>query len=50
MLVAGACLVLLPVMLLIRIVGKERPLDSDEVRWLRRVADRMHREDILPYD
>ena len=50
MVVAGVCLVLLPALFACFSTGKERPLDTDEVRWLRRLKDRIHHEEILPYD
>ncbi|HEY1339144.1 MAG TPA: hypothetical protein VGF59_16645 [Bryobacteraceae bacterium] len=49
MVIAGVCLVLLPALFAYYAAGKERPLDPDEVRWLRRLKDRIHQDEILPY-
>ncbi len=48
---AGGCLLLILLAMLLRPVqGGKRPLDSSELRRVRRFADRMRREEVLPYE
>ena len=47
----GASLLLVLLAMLLRPVrGGKRPLDSDEIRRVRRFADQMRREEALPYE
>jgi hypothetical protein len=48
---AGGCLLLVLLAMLLRPVkGGKRPLDSAEIRRVRRFADQMRREEALPYE
>jgi hypothetical protein len=49
-LVAGACLLLLLLALGFRSGSKQPPLDREAVRRIRRFADQMRREELLPYE
>ncbi len=48
--VIGAFLVLCLLALLLRAGGKKSPLDRDEILRVRRFADQIRREQVLPYE
>jgi len=50
MLPAGVCVFVMLVAACRRLWGKQPPLDSDEIRILRRLADRIRREQFSPFD
>jgi hypothetical protein len=50
MLVAIICAAILSLIALAWPHRKERPFDSNEIRWLKQVADKHQREDNLPFD
>ncbi|HLK48569.1 MAG TPA: hypothetical protein VKT49_10570 [Bryobacteraceae bacterium] len=50
MLILSGCLMVLAVAACLRIGAKEPPLDRDVVRRIRRFAERMRREELLPYE
>ncbi len=50
MILSGACLAILLCAIVHRFRGKQAPLDPDEIRILRRLADRIRSEQALPFD
>lgn len=50
MMVAVACVLFAVLAFLLRGTEQKPPLDRDEIRRVRRFADRIRREQALPYD
>jgi len=50
MIPAVVCVAVMLIAACRRIWGKQPPLDSDEIRILKRLADRIHSEQILPFE
>ena len=50
MLIVTTCLIVLAVAACCRVGAKDRPLDRDVVRRIRRCAEQARREELLPYE
>ena len=50
MLVASSCLVVVVLSVWIRLAAHKQPLDSNEVRRLRRFSEKLQREGSVPFD
>jgi hypothetical protein len=50
MIPAVVCVAVMLIAVCRRIWGKQPPLDGDEIRLLRRLADRIRSDQILPYE
>jgi hypothetical protein len=50
MLIAIICAAILSLIVVAWPHRRERPLDRDEIRWLKQAADKHQRENNLPFD
>ncbi len=50
MILALTCLLVLLATLCLGIHAKDRPLDSSEIRVLKRISDKLQREDSFPFN
>ncbi len=50
MIVAGFCFIICVLALCLRVGPRKQPLDNKEIRRVRSFADKMRREQALPYE
>jgi hypothetical protein len=50
MLVASSCLVVIALSAWVRLWGRDRPLDRNEVRRINRFSEKLRREESLPFE
>jgi hypothetical protein len=50
MIVASTCLVVFALTAWIRSAGRDRPLDRNDVHRLRRISEKLQREESMPFE